>query len=152
MPDEHLDSLSVEKRAEHHRTYIGKSGYMVAEESGVIVGFICCGQDRSDNSPTRGEIYAIYLLDKAKGKGVGENLMRAAAEWLMENNFQEISLWVAAENICAKTFYKTLEGITGEGSKTINIGGKDIAEIQYVWKNPKATRLIHPKQPLKNTI
>lgn len=146
MPDEFLDNIDAKKRIAWHQNNIGQSGYMLAEESGRILGFIMYGQTRDSSDPTQGEIWGINLINEAKGRGIGEVLMRRAATELIKNGFQEISLWVVKENESACRFYEVLGGTPDGHSKDVEIGGKNVSELRYVWKNPQAARLINPKK------
>ena len=149
MPDDFLDGLSVEKRAENHREYMSKTGYFLAEDGDGILGFICHGPNRAGADVKDGEIYALNLIDRAKRRGAGTALMQAAARELVEQGAARISLWVVRENEAARAFYEAMGGTCAGEEKISNIGGRDVREVSYVWANPSATRLMAGSAPKK---
>ena len=86
MPDEVLDGLSVERRAEVWRSVAaGRAGeaVLVLEGNDGIEGFahVCAGRDVDIDAGT-GEVSSIYLLPASWGKGRGRALMDAAVQRL----------------------------------------------------------------------
>ena len=51
-----------------------------------------------------GELYAIYILETAQYEGLGQRLVYTLVEWLKENDFSYMLVWVLADN-SAKLFY-----------------------------------------------
>lgn len=51
--------------------------------------------------------------------------------WLIDSGFESMSLWVLAQNP-ARRFYEQLGGTAVE-EKTIEIGGRKLAEVAYGW-------------------
>jgi GNAT superfamily N-acetyltransferase len=76
------------------------------------------------------EIYAIYLLRAHQGRGTGAALYRAAVQWLAEQGFQNMFLWVLAEN-STRSFYKRM-GAVELGSKATELG-KPLLEVSFGW-------------------
>lgn len=135
MPEAHLASLgaTLEKRMVHHATAMVTTGYYVVEESGKILGFICYGQSRDNNDPAYGEIYAINLLNAAKGRGIAQEMMRRAFADLAAAGNLQISLWVVDKNTRACSFYEKMGGVLDGQVKKVEIGGQLVAELRYVW-------------------
>jgi Acetyltransferase (GNAT) family len=73
VPDEILDQLSYERRAELWKRSIGERHQclFVAEDLGRIAGFVSAGAGREAPGGFDSEIYAIYLLRAHQGRGTG---------------------------------------------------------------------------------
>src|SRR2546421_7725231 len=56
-----------------------RSTVYVCEEAGQVVGFASWGHERDDDRRYDGELYAIYVLREAQGRGHGRALVEAAA-------------------------------------------------------------------------
>ena len=76
-------------------------------------------------------IYAVYLLDKYHGQGIGRRLTRSMADWLTSKSMTAMLVWVAAQNP-ARHFYEAL-GAQRVRTKEETIGGATIEEIAYGW-------------------
>lgn len=85
MPTSVLAALSVEQRAAMWRQAAeaaqrgeSRSFLLVAEDPAEgIVGFAWAGPERDEDSRFDGELYAIYLLERHQGRGVGRQLARS---------------------------------------------------------------------------
>src|SRR5690625_872372 len=90
LPDSVLANLSVEQRAATWRQAAetalvseGRSCVLVAEDAGDgIIGFAAAGPEREENTEYGGELYAIYLLERHQGRGVGYALASEAVDRL----------------------------------------------------------------------
>jgi ribosomal protein S18 acetylase RimI-like enzyme len=103
LPDEVLDTLSVDEWARKRRERLGNDGprrTIVATLDGVVVGFARFGPDRYEEE--FGEIQAIYVHPDYWGKGAGDALIRTALENLPQ---QEVGLWMLEGNERAQRFY-----------------------------------------------
>lgn len=137
MPGEYLASLSVESRIRFWEPltcgYSGPEFVFVAENStGQIVGFASAGPERSGNPDYKGELYAIYLLQRAQGRGLGRQLAAKVMERLHADGYESMLLWVLATNP-ARKFYEALGG-QYVASQTIRICGAPLVEVAYGWK------------------
>lgn len=135
VPDEHLKSVSLEKRVAYWREAIEycEPQVKVAIENDKIVGFV--GYDRSRDEktrPTTGEIWAIYISPNHWNKGVGAVLWDAAREGLHEEGCTNVTSWVPLSNERALKFHETA-GFEreDESAKTAVIGGMKIEEIRF---------------------
>ncbi len=106
----------------------------VAEIGGEIVGFADGGPEREGDPVYRGELYAIYLLQEYQHRGIGRLLASAVARGLLAAGFESMLLWVLEENRPARRFYESLGG-EQVGRKTIEVGGADLVEVSYGWKD-----------------
>ncbi len=68
---------------------------LVAEEQDEIVGFVIL-------KPA--EIEALYVAPSRWGRGIGSRLLAEATQQLAE--YDELTLWVLAENLSARHFYE----------------------------------------------
>jgi GNAT superfamily N-acetyltransferase len=111
LPDEYLDRLSVDDR---ETMWLGaftdpdpKSGAVVAEASGRIVGFASFGPSRDEGVPDgTGEVPAIYVEPAVLRTGVGRELFEAVTAALRESGFTRATLWVLEANGSARRFYE----------------------------------------------
>lgn len=111
------------------------SGNFVAEtEGGDVIGFATCGPEREGNKTYQGELYAIYLLEEYQRMGLGCRLVSAVAQRLLADGFSSMLLWVLEDNHSARRFYESLGG-ERVGRKTITIGGADLVEVSYGWRD-----------------
>lgn len=118
----------------------GPTSVFVAEDAdGRVVGFAGCGPRRDGPAAFAGELYAIYLLPEAQGKGVGRALARAGARRLAERGMRSMLLWVFEENAAARRFYERLGG-TPVGRQGFELGGKWMVEVAYGWADTAALR------------
>lgn len=92
------------------------------------------GKSRETDLNFEGELYAIYLDPHFYFKGVGKQLFKACVNHLKTQNIHNMCLWVLEENIPACSFYKNMGGqAMAHIEKTLNIEGKKLKEILYVW-------------------
>jgi ribosomal protein S18 acetylase RimI-like enzyme len=135
MPDEFLDGLDPEKRAEMWRqlTQNPDKIVLVAEDDENIVGLCAAGASRDpDASPKTAEIGAIYVQAEKWRTGVGRALLSAALEQLRNRQFEEVTLWVLKPNQRARSFYASC-GFVPDGAVQDNDDWKTIRirELRY---------------------
>ena len=142
LPDDYLRLLSWEEATENWKKmwHDEKSPWkvFVAEEDGLIKGFVNIGKSRQ---PTLsfdgklypiGELYSIYLLREIQGRGIGKKLFKKAHNSLKLNGIKDMYLWVFKDNP-AIGFYQYMGG--EECSRRIrDIGGVSVEEVSMVWK------------------
>ena len=128
LPDQLLDTLSVDRRAEAWRDVIGATGasdaVLLLERAGLVEGFahVCAARD-SDVGRGVGEVSAIYLRPSSWGQGSGRLLMAAALSHLAAAGWTSAVLWVLAANERARRFYEA-GGWAHDGTeRTESIGG-----------------------------
>ncbi|PXW97944.1 L-amino acid N-acyltransferase YncA [Sphaerotilus hippei] len=134
LPDDHLNSLSVEKRQAFWREAIDlcEPQVWVASANGQILGFV--GYDRSRDErtpPTTGELWAIYAAPAHWSTGVGLALWDAARDGLIEEGCTKATLWLPLRNERALRFHE-LAGFKREmkSARTTVVGGTKIEEIR----------------------
>lgn len=131
----HLANLSYEKSEDLWKGHVGRAAQLVtvAEEEGRIVGFVHGGPNRGPEPEYRGELNAIYVLERHQRRGLGRRLTLALAELLEAASLRSMIVWVLRDNP-ARDFYKSLEGKPA-GAKPITLGSQTLEEAGYGWTN-----------------
>jgi GNAT superfamily N-acetyltransferase len=139
MPDEYLDALRPEDRADMWRRVIEAAGpgqRDVITVDGHIAGFAAFGPERDSEDPTHGELYAINLLPDNWRRGLGRQLIRHVTAELSRLGFTTAVLWVEARNDRARRFYET-EGWLFDGTeRTDTVQGAVVDEVRYCRELP----------------
>ena len=135
LPDDFLASLNEPAYEDRWRRILeaGSSRVYVAEEDGDVVGFASGGRERAGELGFAGELYAIYVLDSAQGRGHGRQLVKAVVEGLREMGLMDMLVWVLRDNPVGRRFYESLGGIYVR-SQPITIGSAQLEEVSYGWK------------------
>jgi ribosomal protein S18 acetylase RimI-like enzyme len=135
VPDQHLQSLSVEKRQAYWISAIEKGEPLVRVASGAngISGWVAfAGSRDSDARPRTGEVWAIYVAPTVWTQGVGRHLLTKACAELHGMGYSAVTLWVLAKNERACKFYERLGFVPEESAvKVVNIGGAELREVRY---------------------
>ena len=135
LSQEYLDTLDATERLagwRHALAHPETFGIRVAVARGDIVGFVSAGPSRGSPVGFPGELYALYLLDEAKGHGLGRALFHEAHQWLRSHGLSPMALWVLKDNASARGFYEHLGGrLLGEQS--ITLGAVPYPEVAYGW-------------------
>jgi ribosomal protein S18 acetylase RimI-like enzyme len=136
IPDEAVNAFSVEQRATFWRSSLGQSGHLVhvAEIDGAVSGFVSAGSARP-GLPAEGEVYALYVLDAMKRRGIGRELFGRARNDLAARGFASFGLWVLANNPPARRFYETMGGRADE-TRRDRKGKLALEELPYLWNDP----------------
>jgi GNAT superfamily N-acetyltransferase len=106
---------------------------LVADAAGRVVGFTTLGPARggSDDSEHVGELFAIYVLPEASGRGIGQALMVEVLGRFNAEGFREAILWVLEDNPRTRHFYE-LAGWRADGaSKDEELLGTTVREVRY---------------------
>jgi len=135
VPDEILDSLSVDEREAQWRRWLedGRARAAVAvDASATIVGFVETGPAGDDDADDgTGEVYALYLLEHVTGSGIGRELLRLGEDRLRADGFHRSTLWVLESNARAHRFYER-NGWAFDGRRsTYHIGDVDLPILRY---------------------
>lgn len=88
---------------------------IVAEENNKIIGFASVYLDF--DSECAALLDNLHVSKKYKRQGIGNELMRRAAIWILAKNKFKMFLWVIADNLPAIKFY---EKIGGQNIETLN--------------------------------
>jgi [ribosomal protein S18]-alanine N-acetyltransferase len=79
------------------------SHYLIAEENGEIIGF--CGMWLVIDAA---QITNVAVVEEARGRGIGEALMREAIRVAQEASMDVMSLEVRVTNVVAQNLYRKL--------------------------------------------
>jgi len=136
LPDDFLDSLGEASYTERWKRVIGEgsSRVFVVEEPDGIAGFASGGRERAGENGFSGELYALYVLDGAKRRGHGRELVRAVAAALRELHLPDMIVWVLRDNRAARSFYERLGGAYVR-AQPITIGATTLEEVSYGWRS-----------------
>ena len=83
-----------------------------------------------DEARIAGEIFALYVLKDYYGKGIGQQLIKAAFAAL--DGYQEIMLWVLEDNKRAIAFYEKTGFVFDDEEKVIDLG-KAVKEKRMIY-------------------
>lgn len=100
---------------------------------GTIVGIASFGTRRVTVQGHTGELHALYLLDDAKGYGIGRRLMAAMADRFLAAGVRSAAVWCLRDNP-SRWFYERLGGIK-VAERPIRFANTDLVEIAYGWRD-----------------
>lgn len=87
----------------------GSLCYVALDATGETVGLCSGGLTRDERAPTGWELYSVNLLERARGTGLADELLRAVV------GDRDASLWVLPGNARARAFYRR-HGFLEDGS------------------------------------
>lgn len=135
IPEEYLNNLTYERRAQLWRNNIPNYDVFVAEnKENDIVGFSSGGEERTGKYPSySGELYAIYILKEYQRNGLGKLLVKPVIEELKQKNISTMIVKVLEDN----DSYLFYEALGGEKIDTVEeqISGKKLNECVYGWED-----------------
>lgn len=128
MPDAYLDH-DIEDDMHTRWAALEPSGddLVLVADSGEISGFItiwCKPDPFIDN---------LHVEPGRRSEGIGQHLMQATAKRLRQNGYNAMSLYVAAQNERAASFYRRLGGRFGIVERKHQQFGGDVDAIEVVW-------------------
>ena len=138
VPQAFLDSLDLDARAKQWEEWLVREGVhvFVAEVAGGVCGFISGGTLHDGVHVAAlnydSEVYTLYVLATAQGRGAGRELMRALAHRLLQDGLMRPVVWALEENPWCG-FYERLGG-KRVAQKTIEIGGAELSDVAYGWE------------------
>ena len=84
---------------------------LVAEDDSELLGLIAGGPGEGGGATgTTCEIGALYVHQEHRGQGIGEALLRAAADHLADLGHHELRIGVLSANRPARAFYEAMGG------------------------------------------
>jgi ribosomal protein S18 acetylase RimI-like enzyme len=139
LPEPVLTGLSAPRQAGYYDRVIRSGGVVhVAVASGTdagpaggvrLVGFVTARRRRA--ALAEGEIETLYVLDDYRERGLGRQLMRAAAAHLAARSCTSLFVWVLSDNP-ARWFYTRMGG-KHAADGTVSVGGTAVAQTAYRW-------------------
>jgi GNAT superfamily N-acetyltransferase len=103
----------------------------VAENAGVVVGFVSGGYERQDDDIYNGEIYALYVLKNHQRQGIGAELVSALANKLNHFGIYSMLVWVLEHNPYRR-FYEKISGMYLR-KKRMPFCGEMLDTVAYGW-------------------
>jgi ribosomal-protein-alanine N-acetyltransferase len=85
--------------------YLGKPGFLVAEEGEAIVGYVVADVIPNHGRPL-GHIKDIAVHPDRRGEGIGSTLIRRALSVLGARNVGSVKLEVRDDNVRAQSLYR----------------------------------------------
>ncbi len=155
MPDSVLEGLSYERSQAKWESFMEQSDRVLLvagvpyndeteaapyrQSEGRVVGFAAAGPAMGTASSARdGEVYAIYVLKRYQGQGIGRMLLEAAAGYLYGLGREAMIVRVLSENPY-RAFYERL-GATPVRTEELEIAGVVLAETVYRWADTGVLR------------
>ena len=90
VPDHYLARLNETERVSLWQDWLSREIQVyVAELNQEMVGFVGGGRIREPEQDCDAELFAIYLLERAQGRGIGTQLLRTVAESLRNWGLEE---------------------------------------------------------------
>jgi GNAT superfamily N-acetyltransferase len=134
MPDEYLDQLRPEDRAEKYN--FGSLDPLaphaiVLTEAGVIRGFAATMPAQDSTMPDYGELCALYVDPDHWGRGFGVALVSAARARLFDLGFRKALLWVLEGNLRADRFYRRDQWSPDGAQRTEEMWGIQVNDMRY---------------------
>ncbi len=121
VEDKVLRGMTIEDKTKRWKRKIGDGSILfVAEDEGLIIGYVHAGEERTGSSGYDSELYAIYLLDQYHRQGIGQSMISMAALALSEQKFTSMIVWVMEGNR-AEDFYLKL-GAQRVGNDQLRLG------------------------------
>jgi GNAT superfamily N-acetyltransferase len=100
---------------------------LVALRGKQPIGMVSFGPDREDAA--YGEIYAVYVLPRSQGRGIGRKLL---AEALAALGQRDVRIWCATANTRARDHYAH-HGFLADGCVgTYDFAGHSVPTVRYV--------------------
>ena len=139
VPAEYLASLDEAERVPLWQDWLTSDiSLFVAEIERKVVGIAVGGAIREPLEAYDAELYTIYLLEEAQGRGLGSALVKTVAQTLVQQGFQSMMVWALEQNSAVRFYEKA--GAQRVTSKQIEIGGKSLSDLALGW--PDLTRLL----------
>ena len=133
LPDALLDAQDVGRYTRGWTALLteGPGSALVAEDDGVVVGFVHVAPSRDDDAPpTTGEVTTVYLHPDAWGRGWGRALLVAGQDVLRAGGCDAATLWVLADNARARRSYTTAGWRADGAGRVSERGGRSVTEVR----------------------
>lgn len=143
MPQEVLDALSVEDRADGWRSILSDPARtartLVVERDGIVLGWAGFGDAREDDAPGTAELWGLYALPEVWSSGVGHLLISAVEQDFTHAGHDTAYLWVLEGNDRAARFYERHGWAADGGVKVEERPGLVLHERRHVKRLSRAS-------------
>lgn len=135
LPQEYLQTLNEAQRQYFWLQILAtpNHGVFVVKIQNEVMGFISVGP--AEGSIGGAEVYAFYLLERVQRQGYGITLWQMALQWLSEQGFESLIVWVLKENPSVAFYIK--QGGQQQEIKPVTIGGTTLDEVCYAFQLTK---------------
>ncbi len=127
VPQPYLDTMNLDDWAPP------LNGAYVLTDGTNILGTSSIAPARDSAFEGCGEIISVFVLPHLIGQGYGHQLFAFVKEKLFEQQYTNIYLTVFEDNHRARKFYEKHDFLWNGERLTINVGGKDLIELRYVF-------------------
>jgi GNAT superfamily N-acetyltransferase len=141
VPDERLDALTVEGDIAGgfgrwlSEPPTGTQTFVAVKPKEQVVGFALATPNRESIDGYSGELGAIYVSKGHQRHGAGTQLVRSAANHLLDHGMPSMIVWVFEANPY-RAFYERLGGaFVRHRVGTSRLGGPNVPEVSYGWKD-----------------
>jgi GNAT superfamily N-acetyltransferase len=142
VPESFLASLNETERVPLWQDWLTRDiSVFAAELEGEVVGFAGAGAIREPFAGYCAELYTIYLLKEAQGRGIGKALLGAVANALLRKAHSSMLVWVLEQNPAVRFYQKA--GAQRLTSKQIEIGGVFLSELAMGWPDLRQSLPFH---------
>lgn len=135
LPDSILDTMDTARRAAMRREILLDTDALnlVAYDTThrEVIGFCNAGKSRRQG-PRVGELYEIYIVDRAKRFGLGRELFEGTTAWCRAQQMTSLIIWVLEDNHHARRFYAAMGGRESQRVQS-SVRGYPVIELSYVW-------------------
>ncbi|MET1087784.1 MAG: GNAT family N-acetyltransferase [Arthrobacter sp.] len=121
----------IPERVERRRKFLGVPDprIIAVDANNEVVGFADAGPCRDEDGPVPLELYSIYILARAQGRGLGAALLGAAI------GESPAYLWVLEDNPSAQAFYRR-QGFEPDGTRAL---------LPPEWESLPEIRMVRPR-------
>lgn len=134
LPDDYLDGLRPEERAVRYN--FGSSEphdplTVVAVAGLSIIGFATIGA-AGDETPSVGELLALYVEPDSWGRGIGRALLVEGRRRLAQRGFDDAVVWVLRGNERAMRLYRSDGWVIDGTERRETAWGVDVDELRCI--------------------
>ncbi|MCB0880850.1 MAG: GNAT family N-acetyltransferase [Thermoleophilia bacterium] len=106
----------------------GAAVFVAEDDGGAVVGYAAAGPCRDGGCGDWGEVWAIYVLPRVIGAGVGRALMNACLGHL--DGYPRVVVWTLRDNPIAHPFYARAGFARDGASRRQVLGGAELPEVR----------------------
>lgn len=128
VPQDYLDNMNLDNWAPP------LNGAYILTDGKNVLGTSSISSARDNCFEGWGEIISIYVLPELIGQGYGHLLFEFVKEKLLKLGYNKIYLTVFEDNKRARKFYEKHNFSWNNERIPLNVGGKDLIELRYVFR------------------
>ena len=109
---------------------------LVAERDDGVAGFLAARLGDRNDVGSVAQVTLLYVSPENQGRGVGRQLLSAAAEWLKVHAPGPISIGAFEQNPF-RTFYEAIGGVVVK-TVMVRVDAQEWPVVVYLWPSPEA--------------